>query len=239
MSKTQFNPLRALQAAKILANDPDQLPMVFTIIESLSGNTIDRIHRRMTKRPEGQKLLASRGDIVERLVDHAALERLPEGSLGRAYLDFLRRENISAEGIRAAAKQGMDESALPAPLDYVNGRLRDTHDLWHAATGYHGDVLGETALLGFIFAQTWNPAIALVLAIGLLKTRGAPEARATIIDGFKRGYRAEWLADQDWESMLAMPLSEVRAKLRLGAPAVYTPVRSAELRAQGVIGAAA
>lgn len=48
----------------------------------------------------------------------------------------------------------------------VSGRMRDTHDLWHVLTGYSGDVLGETALLGFIFAQTGNPGVALIIALG-------------------------------------------------------------------------
>jgi hypothetical protein len=33
--------------------------------------------------------------------------------------------------------------------------------------------------------------------------------------------------------MLALPIEEVRARLKVGALPVYTPVRSAELRAQG------
>ncbi|MBK8259236.1 MAG: hypothetical protein IPK82_42090 [Polyangiaceae bacterium] len=240
MTKTQFNPLRALRAAKTLAQNPDDLPQVFTIIESLSGSTLARVAERMAKSETGSKILNDKPDVVDVLTDHAGLERLPEGTLGRAYLDFLRRENISAAGIRAASNSGMEaQDTLPAPIDYVHRRLRDTHDLWHAAVGYHGDVLGETALLGFTFAQTHNPAIALILAIGLLKTRNAPEARRTILDGYKRGKKAAWLADQPWETMLAMPLNEVRQKLGLGDPPVYTPVRTAELRAQGLVSALA
>ena len=39
----QFQPRRALRAAKTLAADPDDLPQVFTIIESLSGRTLQRL----------------------------------------------------------------------------------------------------------------------------------------------------------------------------------------------------
>src|SRR5215472_10516377 len=167
MAFVQFEPRRALRAARILANDPDDLPQVFTIIESLSGRTLYRLARRMKRSESGRRLLATRPDIVERLADRAALARLPEGSLGRAYLAFVERENISAAGIRAAGAKGMtNEVPVPPPLDWVHGRMRDTHDLWHAATGYSGDVLGETALLAFTFAQSYNPAIALIIGIG-------------------------------------------------------------------------
>lgn len=230
-----FAPHRALRAARVLANDPDDLPQVFTIIESLSGDSLDRIARRMRRSETGRRVLATRPDVVGLLADRAALARLPEGSLGRAYLAFVLRENISAEGIRAAATKGMEHvSELPAPLDFVHQRMRDTHDLWHAVTGYSGDVLGETALLAFTFAQTWNPGIALVLAIGLAKTIGGEhgkDARKTILEGFRRGREAAWLPGQEWESMLALPVDEVRRRLRVDAPPVYTEIRSWELKA--------
>lgn len=229
----QLEPLRALRAARALAADPEDLPQVFTIIEALSCDTVLRIRRRMAKTESGRRLLAERPDLVELLADRAALARLPDGSLGRAYLDFVEREQISAEGIRAASAEGTSRlGELPEDLAFIHARMRDTHDLWHAAVGYHGDVLGETALLAFTFAQTYNPAIALVLAIGLLKTLGAPDARRTILDGFRRGRRAAWLPAQEWESMLALPLDEVRRRLRLEAPPRYVQVRAADLKAR-------
>ena len=232
----QFAPRRALRAARTLVADPDDLPQVFTIIESLSGNTLYRIWKRLTKTEQGRRILAERPDIVTRLEDRAALARLPEGSLGRAYLAFVEREKISPEGIREAGKKGMtNEVPLSDPYDYVHSRMRDTHDLWHAAVGYHGDVLGETALLAFTFAQTRNPAIALIIGIGLLKTIGAPEARAVILDGYRRGRAAAWLPNQEWETLLALPLSEVRSRLRLEAAPVYTQIRSSDLKAHGII----
>jgi ubiquinone biosynthesis protein COQ4 len=229
----QFAPRRALRAARTLAADPDDLPQVFTIIESLSGNTLHRIWKRLTKSDAGRRILAERPDIVSLLADRPALARLSEGSLGRAYLAFVEREKISADGIREAGMKGMtNQVPLSDPYDFVHARMRDTHDLWHAAVGYHGDVLGETALLAFTFAQTRNPAIALIIGIGLLKTIGAPEARAVILDGYRRGRAAAWLPDQEWEKLLPLPLSEVRRRLHLENPPVYTQIRSSELKAQ-------
>ena len=229
----QFAPRRALRAARTLVADPDDLPQVFTIIESLSGNTLHRIWKRLTKTEQGRRILTARPDIVTLLEDRAALARLPEGSLGRAYLAFVEQEKISPDGIREAGRKGMtNEIPLSDPFDYVHARMRDTHDLWHAAVGYHGDVLGETALLAFTFAQTRNPAIALIIGIGLLKTIGAPEARSVMLDGHRRGRAAAWLPEQEWETLLPLPLSEVRSRLHLEAPPVYTQIRSSELKAQ-------
>jgi len=236
MAFTQFEPRRALRAARILAADPDDLPQVFTIIESLSGSTLTRVARRLRADFTGAQLLANRPDIVEQLANREALARLPEGSLGRAYLAFIERENISPDGIRDAGEKGMIHRVpMPPPLDWVSARLRDTHDLWHAATGYSGDVLGETALLAFTFAQIWNPAIALIIAIGFAKTwtvpSGGAAARNTIIDGFRRGLKAKWLPAQAWERLLELPLVDVRRMLALEEPAKYREVRSFELKA--------
>jgi len=232
----QFAPRRALRAVRTLAADPDDLPQVFTIIESLSGNTLHRIWKRLTKTENGRRILSARPDIVAVLEDRAALARLPEGSLGRAYLAFVEREKISPAGIREAGRKGMtNQSPLSDPYDYVHARMRDTHDLWHAAVGYHGDVLGETALLGFTFAQTHNPAIALIIGIGLLKTIGAPQARAVILDGHRRGRAAAWLPEQEWEKLLPLPVSEVRRRLQLEAAPVYGQIRSSDLKAQRAV----
>ena len=164
------------------------------------------------------------------------------GGNARARIPRLRgvRRDLS-EGIRSANAVGQlsDREAIPAPLDYVQARMRDTHDLWHAVTGYRGDVLGELALLGFTFAQTWNIGIATIVAAGMLKTLSHPwgkletmtpaAARATILDGFRRGRRAAWLPAQAWEA-LALPLEAARARLLIGAPRQYTPVRTAGSR---------
>lgn len=228
---------RALHAARTLAKNPDDLPQVFTLIELLSGGTVARVHRRMGGSEGGRRLLERRPDIVKILSDREALRRLPEGSLGRAYLEFMESEAISADGIRAADRDGQTghAPALAPPLDWVHARMRDTHDLWHAAVGYRGDVLGETGLLAFTLAQTKNPAIALIIAIGLFKMRGLPGARSFILDGFRRGRKARWLPELEWEELLALPVAEVRERLSLDAPPQYTPLRTSELRAQGAL----
>lgn len=236
MRHVQIAPLRALRAAKKLAADPDDLPQVFTLIESLSFDTLHRLGDGFRRTEAGRRMLRDRPDVVTMLADREALRRYPEGTLARAYLDFVEAEGISADGIRDAEAKGEKLGPpAPAPLDWVQMRMRDTHDLWHAAVGYSGDVLGETALLAFSLAQTFNPSIALIVAIGLAKTAtgddGGRAARKTILDGFARGWRAEWLAGQPWEELLPLPLGEVRRRLRLDTAPDYVRIRSSELRA--------
>ncbi|HEX8792888.1 MAG TPA: Coq4 family protein [Polyangiaceae bacterium] len=229
-----FDFRRAGRALAALLRDPDDLPQVFHIIESLSGTAPARLLWGFRRDANGKRLMRDKPDIVRKLADRAWLRTLPAGSLGRAYLEFVEREGISAEGIREAS---MAERLATAPdVEFMRCRMRDTHDLWHTVTGYQGDVLGELSLLAFTLAQHWNSAIALIVFTGLLRGLGQGHTRV-VLEGYRRGRKAAWLPPQDWESMLALPLGDVRARLGVGAPPVYAPVRTSDLRARGVIAA--
>ena len=230
----RFDVPRAGRALATLLRDPDDLPQVFTLIEALSGFAPHRLLIGFRRSEAGVRLLREQPDIVPRLSDRDALRALPAGSLGRAYLAFVESEGITPEGIRTASLEGYTHGERPDAFAYLHLRMRDTHDLWHAATGYRGDVLGELALLAFTLAQNWNTGVALIVVAGLIKGFGAGHA-AVVLDGYRRGRAAAYLPTQDWEALLALPLSEVRARLHLGETPVYTAVRTSDLRAEGIV----
>jgi ubiquinone biosynthesis protein COQ4 len=208
--------LRGLRALRALLRDPEDLPQVFTIIEAWSGGAKARLVRGFQRSEVGRRLLAERLDIVPLLRDRMGLAALPEGSLGRAYLELTEAAGISAEGILEASQQGEKGVAWQSDQAYVHERMRDTHDLWHAVTGYPTDVLGEAGLLAFSIGQNWNPGIALILLGGLIDGRFG-RAMGYLAGSFELGRRAEWLPSQRWEDLLARPLDEVRRELRTGA----------------------
>lgn len=229
---------KAARALALLLKNPDDLPQVFVIVDALSRPSLERLHRRMRRSMLGRALLEQRPQLTATLADHAALARLPEGSLGRAYLEFLEREGISAEGIVQASTEAGFLDRAETEVDFVGERLRDTHDLWHAVTGYHGDLIGELCLLTFTFAQTNNPALLFIVLGGMSKgfLRGHYDM---VKHAYLRGRRAVWMVDVDWEPLLALPLDEVRARLGLDAPPRYEPRRTDMLRAEGKLAAAA
>jgi len=211
---------------KLLA-DPDDTSQVFVIIESLSGRNGERTLRRFRRHPIGARILCERPRLLAALSNRSALEALPAGSLGRAYLTFIDREKISpAELVQASA--GRVRRPASAELELVRERLRDQHDLWHVVTGYQGDLIGEAALLAFSFAQTRNPGVGFIVAVGLLRLGRLEQegARRLVLAGLARGLRARWLPAQDWESLLPLPLDTVRDRLGVGAPPNYVPVRT-------------
>jgi ubiquinone biosynthesis protein COQ4 len=227
---------RALRAVVALVNDPDDTAQVFALIEALSGaRTPAWIVRRIGATTDGTSLLHERPEIVQRLADRTALRRLPVASLAHAYLSFVESEGISPEGLRDASAQGeICRDASPPEVAFMQRRMRDTHDLWHAVLGYRGDVLGEAAILAFTFAQTRNLAIGVLVLLGLVKLSSG-EARALIVEAFVRGLRAAWFPAQPWEGLLPLPIDEVRRRLRVGAPPAYEAVRTSDLRANGLL----
>jgi ubiquinone biosynthesis protein COQ4 len=224
---------RAGTELKALLENPDDLARVFSLTEALRGTTAERIREGFLATETGRRLLETEPDIVPILSDREALRAMPKGSLAHAYLDFVESEGISAEGILEASKQGEQEN-LNDLFNWQRARLRDTHDLWHAVTGYKGDVLGELSLLAFLLGQFWHPGIALVVA-GAFAKGLAGDSCWLITEGYERGKRAAWLASQPWEELLPLPIEEVRARLKVGSPPQYEPARTDELRARGVI----
>jgi ubiquinone biosynthesis protein COQ4 len=219
----------ATRAMKALLDDPDDTAQVFRIIEALSGRNGERTVERMKRTASGRRLLETKPPLLDQLTDHRALSKLPAGSLGRAYLEFLDSEGITAEGLKQASLDGQSRGSedLPADLEFLRNRMRDTHDLWHVVTGYKGDLLGEASLLAFSFAQTRNPGVGFIVGVALLRGR-EPSVRRLIWQGFVRGARAAWLPAIEWEKLLALPLSTVRRTLNIGEPPVYQTLRSSE-----------
>ena len=230
-------PLRALRALRELVRNPDDTRHVFTVIEALSGHAPLRVLRRFQRSDNGQRLLASRAQILHLLRDRERLERMPEGSLGRAYLAFLDREKISADGLVQASVEGHTGAFVRGrDFEYVSDRLRDTHDLWHTVSGYQGDLYGETALLAFSAVQTGNPGIALIVLTALLRARD-PKLVQLVWRGLTAGATAQWLPPVEWETLLPLPLDEVRRRLQIEPAPSYQTVRSADLRMLGELAA--
>jgi ubiquinone biosynthesis protein COQ4 len=139
--------------------------------------------------------------------------------LGRAYVDRVEHDGLLAEG---GAEAGRDESGvgwesrLGDQRTRFADRLRDQHELEHVVTGYGRDVLGEMALRAFDLGQRMGLGAVVLVALGLLESD--PVGRRSILEAFRRGRSAAWLPATDWESLLELPLVDVRALLGMGAP---------------------
>jgi len=210
-------PLEAAAALRRLVANPEDTAQVFVIMRALSGDALVQGHARFAKTDVGAAVLREERDLLDVLCDRARLHSMPEGSLGRTYLDFVEANGIAAEGlVEASEPTAEDYTDLTPSEGHYARRLRDQHDLWHVLTGYSTQPYGEVCVVAFSYPQTTNlgfAAIALIGALKIAKESGSRQIFRDAWEAYRRGRRARWLPGADWEALLARPLAQVRAEL--------------------------
>ena len=168
--------------------------------------------------------------LEEVLGNRERLRAYPEGTLARVYLAFMEGENLTPEGLRAAVQEaGSDYDDFPefAELMRLFLHLQVSHDLWHVLSGYGRDALGELCNLVFTRQQTRNPGFRLIVLIGGLAAKldmpSAPVIKA-LREAGRNARQTEWILEHDVEELLALPLGDARARLKIAEPAVYNAV---------------
>jgi ubiquinone biosynthesis protein Coq4 len=115
---------------------------------------------------------------------------------------------------------GLDPAAIPSleardDLEFIRAHLFETHDVWHAVTGFGTDVAGELGLQAFYAAQAPGGLPLALMAMGLLNTAfyapGEREARLDAITrGWEMGRQARPLFGTRWDQLWETPMVEVR-----------------------------
>jgi len=160
-------PLKAWRHFRKLIANKEDTEQVFHTIQALNGKTVYK------------------GDLPAILDDHARWKALPKGSVGRAYVDFMEREGLSAQGLvdeYNGFANKIDNNLDPDISWYIN-RRRDTHDLCHVLTDYGRDAMGEACVLSFSHGQNRSLGVIFIAVLASLEIRknapkGAPIFRA-------------------------------------------------------------
>ena len=95
----------ALHKFRELIKDKENTALVFEIYEALPSKQFLPRARALTLSEEGQALRQSEPFLPPILDDHAALRKLPAGSVAHAYCDFMEREGLSAAGLVAESEK--------------------------------------------------------------------------------------------------------------------------------------
>ena len=222
--QNRIKPIQAGLAISRLLRDPDDTSQVFKVLEALRGDSLSRALSRMSNDERGQRLLDEQPNIVKVLNDRDMLASLPEGSIGRAYYDFVHAEGLSADGLIASSHEAPRFENIGQNLRWLGDRLRDIHDLQHVMTGYGRDTLGELCLLSFMTSQVPSRGIDFIIFMG--RTKGQKEnpeldLKSLVREGREIGQSAEWMLFTCWEDRLHEPLDKVREELGFIPPAKY------------------
>jgi ubiquinone biosynthesis protein COQ4 len=218
--------LRALRALRRLLADKEDTAQVFEIMRSMNGKATLRNYYRLLSTIEGGRIAYERVELARKLMDDAWLDSLPDGSVGAAYRQFVRSEQLSAQGLVDVSRKGLSRVEDPHPYAWFGRRMRDGHDLWHVLSGYGRDALGEGCLVAFSYAQTKGAGWAMI-AIGAAlrpgRARGQPYKRA-LWEGYRRGRAARWLPGEDYEKLLRESLEAARQRLGIYPPTIYDSI---------------
>lgn len=215
-----------------LVRDPTRLEEVFVLANGTETSAIgEEIVARFKDHPEHRVALERQPRLGK--VDLDALQRLPVGTLGRTFADDVRRLGIDLEDIERV-------ETVKTEFDYVRAHMRETHDIWHTATGFKTDVAGELGLQAFYLAQFQAPLSAILLAVGFLNTffyaMDDRDARMRqIVRGWLLGKRARTLFGVVWNDLWDLPLSEVRRRLRLDVDDVERAIDRFDGRAEAAL----
>lgn len=223
-----IRPLLALRALRGIQKNPQDTQHVFMLTEALRGRSGLRLVQRFQAHPSGRKIIQQRRSLLGILQNRAALERLPEGTLGRVYADFMQSEQLSSQALVDAAKDsGLYQPGNTSDRAFLGARLRDMHDLFHVLTGYGRDELGEMCVLAFCYPQQGTRSFALLSLLGTLKLRrqlGVPEVTRATRQAYQHGKYAAWIPGEIIEDMLAENLDGLRARWRILPPTEYRAI---------------
>jgi ubiquinone biosynthesis protein COQ4 len=233
---TKLDWMHALKSLRRLLADKEDTTQVFEIMRALNGSSTAKGYHRLLTTPKGGRVAYERVEFAERLMDDAWLDSMPEGTVGAAYRNFIRAENLSAEGLAQVSRAGAKQIDEQHPYAWFGRRTRDVHDLWHILSGYHRDGLGEACLVGFSYAQTKGLGWALIALGAMSKARSANYPyRKAIIQGYRRGKAADWLLGEDYEQLMFEPLEQARRRLGITPATIYNAIPP-EARDQAVPG---
>ena len=143
------------------------------------------------------------------------LAACPDGSLGDQFRRQITENNFDLEVLD---RDSLGLRHLPPPLDYLNARALQCHDLWHLVGGYHLTALHETAISAFQLAQFGHNYSAQFLAFvattaALWRPEGAPLLFEIIFSGWRHGRQTPCLLGVDWRGVWNAPAEDVRQRL--------------------------
>ena len=132
---------------------------LFRTVFAAGGPVFHKAVEKMWRNPEGARLLREKPDLSAIFEDQRAFGDYPEGTLGRAYFEFMSHPlalpgyllgtQHYRQGYFAKATEGWSDDA-----QWLTERVVNTHDILHVLADYGPHVPGE-ALVGLFSAVAY------------------------------------------------------------------------------------
>ena len=218
-------------------NNPP-LEVIFKFIHGLDKKDFKKIYKRYRKTETGKKVFSRNYSVL----DNIQKGTFTPGTFGAEFQRWLVEADGAVDVFKFSypGKDGTDLGKF----------FKETimqHDLIHFLNGYDTTPFGEVGVLSFNLAKEWRESYATVLYASFLTclrntflpSKYPPDTSwwlllkhtpivafcRLVIEGWRRGKRAPWILDVDWEQYLDVDLQQVKKELLLDdTPKYWTEV---------------
>lgn len=147
-------------------------------------------------------------DLNLKRVDMAELAAMPKGTFGRAYSDFMRRNNLGTVNLTPQL------AGLYARFP-LSTRVTRTHDMFHTLLGCDATTVGELGTYAFYHSQGYSETGSRVYrfarrAYAVVNPSRRARLRHAEEWGLEQGRKAVCLIEQPLENMLGEDLKKLR-----------------------------
>ena len=218
--KERLASLKEVAALAEFLREPDQLDSIFKLAQNMKQSDLaSYMHDVLMADASMREMIAERWQPTHYSLQE--LQNLPEGTLGNAYANQLLALNLSPDDL-------LPKGEIKTDLDYIQLRLRQTHDIMHVITGFKTNAAGEIGLQAFNLAQIKSPVSALIIFGGILSglkrksNSSLDDLLIALSKGFRMGEEAVTLQTQKLEAEWGTNLEELRKRYRVD-PACIVP----------------
>lgn len=147
-------------------------------------------------------------------IDLNDLASQPDGSIGAEFHELIVSNKFDLEVLD---RNEIGLAALPPPLDFLNTRILQSHDLWHITAGYETTALHEIALSAFQMAQFGHnysaQFLSIVAAVGAISpASGYKVLMDTITTSWVHGRETYPMMLIPWENVWQKSAEEIRSE---------------------------
>lgn len=202
---------QVVRATIRVLRDSNRIEDIHLVSEIMARRRFTELLAAERERDPSNEVLRQRPEIDEQSVDFAALRRLPETTLGGAYVCHLERNGLDVY------RDPVSNRFISDPdVRYLVHRYRQTHDIWHVLMGLGTRGHEEVLVHAFSLGMLGLPNSAMIVGLGTLKHIVLERRWALLRDGvaeaYRSGKRAAPLLTVAWEEQWEHSLAAVRER---------------------------
>ncbi|XP_028136331.2 ubiquinone biosynthesis protein COQ4 homolog, mitochondrial [Diabrotica virgifera virgifera] len=204
--------LLSVGSAAVSLLNPHRGDMIACLGETTGEGAAKYVLSKMQEDKEGCKILQDQPRINTRTVDLKYLERLPDGTLGKTYSNFLIKNQVTPDS--RSPVQFVDDIELA----YVLQRYREVHDLIHTVLQMRTNMLGEVTVKWVEAIQTKFPMCiggAIFGPVRLLPKHRQRYLKYYLPWAIQTGTNANFLLNIYFEKRWEQPLTEFHKEMNI------------------------